>query len=445
MTTQPNIIIITPHDLGDYLGCYGSAAPSANIDGLASEGVTFQQHFSTGTVCSPSRGAINTGCYPHTNGLMGLVHRGWELDVDRCPHTAQLLAAQGYQTHLFGFQHEHYDPSRLGYQQAHSQGGRHVEDVADAAVTWLGSDAPKEKPFFIGMGFSEVHRLGLMPSGFKREVYEPADPAEVVVPPHLPDIPQIRADMADFYGAIRHMDKHVGRVLDALEQAGLKETTVVIFTSDHGASFIHSKATLYDGGAKVPWIMRWPGKLPAGHVVDSVSSHVDILPTLFDLLGIPAPDLIEGQSLAMLAKGETDQGREYVFAEKNYTNFYDPSRFCRTRTVKYISKGLRTNIFDFQIPEIELATTDFRRNMEVFSFYSARRCYEELYDLEADPGELHNLVDDPAWAETLAAMRQALINHLKETNDPFRRLRNELPMHETAYEAIREMRKAGGQ
>jgi len=431
-----NLIIITPHDLGDFLGCYGTPVPTPNIDGLARDGVIFQQHFSTGTVCSPSRGSITTGCYPHTHGLMGLVHRGWELDTQRCPPIAQQLARVGYHTHLFGFQHEHWDPHRLGYRELTLGPSRQVEAVSQDLVTWLREVARHKQPFFAAMGFSEVHRIGLRPSGFKREIYEPADPNEVLVPPWLPDIPAIRQDLANFYGAIKHMDRCMGDVLSALEESGLAENTLVVFTSDHGASFIHGKATLYDGGTKVPWLMRLPGVIPEGTQIDLVTSHVDILPTILELLGIPVPAHVQGQSMRDLLMGDMTEGRNYVFAEKNYTNYYDPSRMVRSRQFKYIRKGLRTCVFDFQIPEIELSPWDFRRTPEILSFYSAQRCTEELYDLAEDPGELHNLVNDPAYADILDKMRRILDQHLEVTDDPFRNIQNGLLMPETTYEAV---------
>ena len=443
---KPNIIIVTPHDLGDYLGCYGTPVPTPHIDSLARDGVLFENHFSCGTVCSPSRGGIITGCYPHTNGLMGLVHRGWELDVAKCPPIMQLLADDGYQTHLFGFQHEHYAPRRLGYEELH--GGRahstHVEDVVPLLTDWLRSGQGKEMPFFVGLGFSEVHRLGMNPSGFKRDVYEPADPSDVEVRPYLPDIPQIREDLADFYGAIKFMDKMIGELLGALDETGLADKTIVVFTSDHGAAFMHSKATLYDGGTKVPWIIRWPSGLPAARRIKGLSSHVDITPTLLDLVGIPIPAWMQGRSMAQVARGVGGAARELVFAEKNYTNYYDPSRMVRSHKLKYIRKGLQTCIFDFIIPEIELSTSDFRRTQQVWDHYSARRCTEELYDLERDPGELKNLADDPVYAQALGQMRQALDAHLDSTNDPFKDLRNDLPMHPTAYEELGAMRRGRG-
>jgi N-sulfoglucosamine sulfohydrolase len=437
---RPNVIIVTCHDLGDYLPCYGTPVAAPNLDAMAAQGVVFQNHFSTATVCSPSRGSIVTGCYPHTNGLMGLVHRGWELDVDRCPALPALLRQAGYETHLFGFQHEHWDPRRLGYDHIHQGSGLHCDEVVPLLTEWLRNKGEADQPFLAGVGFSETHRIRLMPSGFKRDAYEPADPSEVRVRPSMPDIPEIRQDLADFYGAIKLVDAMMGQLLDTLDDLGLSEDTLLVFTSDHGASFMHAKATLYDGGTKVACLMRWPGALRAGLRVSALTSHVDILPTLFDFLGLAVPAYVEGQSFAAAARGEPGPEREYAFSEKTYTNYYDPGRTVRSDSFRYIRKGLRTCIFDFIIPELELCTFDFRRMPEVFHYYSARRCTEELYDLRSDPGEIHNVADDPAYEAVLAELGAALDAHLEGTDDPFRRLRNDLLMPEETYEAIRKSR-----
>jgi arylsulfatase A-like enzyme len=439
----PNVVIITPHDLGDFVGCCGTPVATPHIDGLARAGVRFAQHFSTGTVCSPSRGSINTGCYPHTHGLMGLVHRGWSLDVERCPHLAGPLAQAGYETHLFGFQHEHPDPMRLGYAHVHGPAHCHAEQAADALIDWMAAPNSHKAPFFASVGFSEVHRMGLQPAHFRREVYEPARPEDVAVPAWLPDIPEVRADLADFYGAIKHLDMQVGRMLTALDRSVLAENTIVIFTSDHGASFIHGKATLYDGGTRVPWIMRWPAGLPAGLVVEQLSSHVDIVPTLFGLLEWPVPRRIQGRDQSALARGQSGLPSDLVFTEKNYTNYYDPGRMVRTQRFKYIRKGLRTCVYDFQIPEIELNPADFRRNAGVLGFYSAHRCYEELYDLAKDPGELHNVIEEPPYAPELARLRSALDGHMRHTHDPFMALNNGIELPAETYEEWR-MQRLGG-
>lgn len=152
------------------------------------------------------------------------------------------------------------------------------------------------------------------------------------------------------------------------------------------------------------------------------------------MLDLPIPEQVQGLDLSRAARNETGApSREWAYAEKNYTNYYDPSRMVRTKECKYIRKGLRTCIYDFQIPEIELSSWGFRQHHEVFSFYSAERCTEELYDLTSDPGEMTNVAGHPAYTETLDGMRDALDAHLAETADPFADLNNGLLMPARDY------------
>lgn len=451
MSERPNILIITCHDLGDYLGCYGTPVSTPNLDTLAQQGVIFRNHFAAASICSPSRGSLMTGCYPHTHGLMGLVPRGWEMDVDRCPALPTILQDAGYQTHLFGIQHEHWDPQRVGYAHVHPVASTCSDDVASVFADWLLRERQQGEPFLANVGLFEPHRFGLasqgynesllgtVPSHFRRDgVYESADPAQVEVRPYLPDIPEMRQDVAEFYGAVEFVDHHVGNMLQALHEAGLTENTLVLFVTDHGASFPHSKGTLYDSGTKVACMARWPGHLPGGESVTGLTSHVDILPTLLELLNLPVPDHCEGLSLADKLLGTEDAGRKYVYAEKNYTQYYDPARMIRSDSFKYIRKGLRTCIFDFVLTEIELSRANFRSNKAVFDFYSSRRTSEELYDLTRDPAEMSNLVDDPAYGNTLDELRVALDAHLEATDDPFRHLRNDLLMPANVYAAVKQ-------
>ena len=435
---RKNVVLITCHDLGDFLGCYGTPVDTPNLDRMAAEGVLFENHFSTGTVCSPSRGSLMTGCYPHTHGLMGLVHRGWELDADKCPPLPRLLADAGYETHLFGFQHEHWDPHRLGYQKSHQHGrGReHCELVTPLVTDWLEKRRDADGPFLASVGFWEVHRIMDSPSHFKRHTYRPADTQSVEVRPYMQDLPGVREDLADFYGSIRLADEMVGRIFDSLRKSGLDRDTVVIFTTDHGASFMHSKATVYDGGTKVALLMWAPGVLPSGRGVDGLTSHVDVLPTLMDFLGLPSPPGVQGVSMLHAALGRPGQVRDYVFSEKNVTNYYDPTRAIRSRSHKYIRKGLQTCIFDFLIPEIEALPVGFR-DKAVFDFYSSRRCREEFYDLRSDPGEMRNLMDRGEQANVLKEMKLALDHHLEESDDPFRNLRNDILLPEDVYAKVR--------
>jgi len=442
---KPNVLVFVPHDLGDFLPAYGVPVTAPNTERLAGEGVVCTNHFAVGTVCSPSRGGLMTGCYPHTTKFMGLVHRGWALDTENYPTIPMQMRAAGWQTCLFGGQHEHPDPKKLGYDHVELPGEKgeknYIENGVRDAVAWLRSEAAKEKPFYLSIGSGEVHRFGLKPSGWERDCYSYPDPADVAVPPWLPDTPEIRLELSQFYGAINHFDREVGKVLGALDETGLADNTIVIVTTDHGASFIHGKATVYDGGTKIACIWRWPQGLPSGRRCGALTSHVDFMSTLAELCGFETPEYQEGQSFAARLKGDGGGEREYVFAEKNYTNYYDPTRFARSKNYKYISKGLQTSIFDFQIPEMELSHHDFRSHRDVYEFYSNLRCREEFYDLQADPGELLNLIDDPAFSAELAKHRAALKDHLQKTDDPFRHLVNDLDMQADGYPMARPQRK----
>jgi arylsulfatase A-like enzyme len=440
---QPNIILITLHDMGDFLPCYGTATvPTPNIDRLAREGVVFVNHFAAASVCSPSRGTIMTGCYPHTNGLTGLVHRGWALDVDRCPTLPMLLRQAGYRTLLAGGQHEHHDVPRLGYEQwLGSDASPNAETVMPTMAAWLRSPEAQTRPFFAAVGTTETHRDGLNPSGWTRDVYPRIDPASVQVPPFLPDCPEVRGELAQFYGAIAHTDRCLGVLLEALDATGLASNTLLVFTTDHGLSIIHAKATLFDGGIKVACIMRWPAGLPAGRRCQALTSHVDMLPTLLEAAGLPAPDHVQGRSALDLIAGRRTDGCEHVFAEMDFTNYFVPTRVVRSRRMKYIRKGSRYGVFDYLIPEVELSRTDFRRVPAVYDFYDHRRAVEDLYDLARDPGELRNVIDDPAYAAELASLRAALDAHLEATDDPFRHFRNAIHMPADGYVRLDAARK----
>ena len=138
---QPNILLITCHDLGDYLGCYGTPVGTPNIDSLSRNGVQLCNHFSTAPICSPARGSILTGCYPHTNGLMGLVHRGWELNVGQCPTIPAVLRNNGWNTALFGFQHESIEPKTLGYDEVFAGKDTHCENVVPLFEKWKNNNS----------------------------------------------------------------------------------------------------------------------------------------------------------------------------------------------------------------------------------------------------------------------------------------------------------------
>ncbi len=436
MSRHPNILLIHTHDQGDYLGCYGHPIQSPNLDRLAQDGVRFNQHFCCGTVCSPSRGSLMTGCYPHTHGLMGLVQMGWSLNTDQCPTLAMMLRDAGYHTHLFGFQHEHHNPLQLGYDRADEGPTYWCEDVAPLVVDWLGQHCDDNQPFFASVGFIDTHRTRNM--DFVRDVYQQADPAKVLVRDDLPDLPIVREELSWLYGAVQHTDHCTGQILEALEQAGLTENTLVIFTTDHGASLMHAKGTLFDGGTKVAMIARWPKRIAANQVVEDLTSHVDVVPSLLQALGLPVGKHIQGRALPILSCQPDIPTRQYVYAENNFTDYYHPQRMVRNQRYKYICKQLNESFFDFLIPELRLSQTSFSRHPQMMRFYDCKRSREALYDLQKDAAELCNVANEPEYADALDTMRKRLDEQMAVTDDPFAQLGMTLPMPVDGYLDIRD-------
>ena len=407
---RPNVLLIAVHDLGTRLGCYGSEnVPSANLDRFAAEGVRFTRNFCTAPYCSPSRGGIISGQYPHVNGLMGLVNLGWDWRPEN--HTlAKLLGSAGYETHLFGFQHEATNDNieSLGFEHVSDRGLKHKCRIVAPMVEefFAGRGAgDATRPFYVRVGFDEVHR------SFKD--HTPEDPEKVVLPPWVEDSPGAREDFAEYDGAIRDMDAAVGRILAALDAAGLAEDTLVIFTTDHGSPFPRAKASLYDAGINTALMLRWPGGGVSGGVAhDQMLSNVDLFPTLLEICGVEVPGNIQGRSFLPLLRGEEYSPREFIFAGKN-TQATDVKRCLRTERYKYIrnyNPGPRLMLSG----DAESSLT--RRDMN--NDHVAPRPEVELYDLEADPLERDNLAGRPESGEIERDLAARLRGLQEETGDP---------------------------
>ncbi|TDO10016.1 arylsulfatase A-like enzyme [Mycobacterium sp. BK086] len=396
--SRDNLLIVHWHDLGRCLGAYGfPGVSSPRLDQLAAEGIVFTRSHATAPLCSPSRGSLFTGRYPHSNGLVGLAHHGFEYraGVRTLPH---ILHEHGWYSALFGMQHETSFPARLGYDEF-DVSNSYCEYVVERAQEWLTESAPIDShtPFLLTAGFFETHRP------YPRERYEPADTADVDVPDFLPDTPEVRGDLAEFYGSIAVADAAVGRLLDTLSDTGLDNDTWVVFLTDHGPAFPRAKSTLYDAGTGIATIIRPPRRLASTPLVyDQLFSGVDLLPTLLELLGITPGADIEGLSHAgnLLARqGNTIEVRDHVYTEKTYHDSYDPIRAIRTKKHSYIENYAHRPLLDLPL-DIEESPS----GQAVEPFINGPRPARELYDLEADPTESTNLLetDDTAEAEKIA-------------------------------------------
>ncbi len=404
-TQPPNILMISVHDLGTRLRCYGyESIQSPNLDRLAAEGARFEKNFCTSPYCSPSRGSMITGLYPHANGLMGLVNLGWQWRSENVT-IARALGSHGYETYLFGFQHEASDDrvEDLGFQHVSDRGIKQkCSNVAPQVMSFLKSRKVNPKPFYARVGFTEVHR--------SFNGYTPEDPSEVTLPGWMEDTPGAREDLAQYDGAIRHMDAAVGDILAELEAAGLSQNTLVVFTTDHGPPFPWAKSTLYDAGVNTALIARWPGGFNAGQVRNELISNVDLFPTLLEVAGTDVPKNIHGRSFLPLLQGGDYEPRSEIFTEKN-TNATDIKRSVRTDRYKFIRNYVPG-------PGILLADSEgslTRRDMG--NAHTAPRPEFELYDMIADPYEKENLAGLSEVTEIQADLAERLERIQKETDD----------------------------
>lgn len=407
MLTSPNVVLVITHDTGRHTGPYDRGVATPNLDHLAADGVVFERAFCAAPQCSPSRAALLTGQAPHTNGLVGLAHRGFRLHAESYRRTIpSLLANAGYQTHLFGLQHEDLDPRRLGYKQVvQPETSRHFRcrDVAPEVEAFL-ARKPAE-PFYVSIGFFETHRP-----------FDPTDGPldDVQVPPYLPHNPIVRRDVADLNAQIQLADAAVGRILAALDRAGLAENTVFVYTTDHGIAFPGAKGTLRDPGLEISLLARGPGGFAGGKRVAGLVSNLDLYPTILTLAGVEPPADSQGVSLLPLVKGSAASVRDVIYGELTYHTAYDPQRAIRTERYKYIrSFAERPESLPTHVDPSP--TKDFLRDQ---GYFQRPRAPEQLYDLVADPGEQRNLAADPATPEILRDLRRRLVRWMKETGDP---------------------------
>lgn len=394
---RPNFLLFVSddHSAADS-GVYGnSSVRTPSIDRLAREGMRFTRAFTSTAMCSASRATLFTGLYPVRHGAYpnhGTIHE----EVRTLP---QYLREVGYRVGLSG--KWHVSPrSQFPFERVKP---RDVEAFVTGASPWL-----------LVIATSDPHYPWTTPSTYI--------PAASQIPPQLVDTAETRRAMAAYYAEVTAMDAHLGRTLGLLQTHGLVKNTFVLYTSDHGSQFPFHKWTLYDGGIRVPFIVRWPGRVEAGSVSPALVHFVDVVPTLLELAGAAAPEGIDGHSLRGVLAGEGAGPHEYVFGIQTTRGILGaaasyPVRSVRTTRWKYI-RNLRPDA-TFSSPVTAMgkgywttwqkrAETDLRAASRVRAYQ--HRPFEELYDLESDPYELDNVATD----ERYAAVRSRLARRLDE-------------------------------
>ncbi|MBM3735040.1 MAG: arylsulfatase [Acidobacteria bacterium] len=392
---KPNVILILTDDQGWWdLGIHGNPhVETPVLDQLARDSVRFS-HFYASPVCAPTRASLMTGRHYLRTGIYNTRFGGDTMDPAEVT-LAEVLRGHGYRTALFGKWHlGHYSnvhPNQrgfdeyLGFPQGHieryfhpdqlNHNGRpveargHVSEVfTDSAVSFV--KANRARPFFLYLAFNVPHEPSFVDDSYTQRFLDKGVP--------LRD--------AKVYGMIRHCDEQIGRLLKTVDEAGLREDTIVIFLTDNGGVSRHfraglrgNKATAYEGGVRVPFFARWPGRFPAGAVVEAAAAHIDVLPTLCELTGAPLPERkLDGKSIARLMReGRGEPPHDFLY------HIWDRHR-----------PGMRSN----------------------WSIHGRRfkLVKNELFDLRADPGEKTDLA--AKHPEEAAALRREFERWLKEVN-----------------------------
>lgn len=407
MTHLRLIVSITCHDLGRHLGCYGIASvDSPNVDALARDGVRFDQAFCAAPQCSPSRAALATGRYPHTNGVMGLAHGGFGWDLHPSErHIASLLALHGYGTHLFGLQHVAPIPAGLGFDGIHGSGSG--AEVSEDFARWC-SSALTPQPTYVEINLFEPHRP------FDFGGVRPDDSRGVFVPGYLPETPESREEMAALQGAIKATDRSIGRILEAIDGSGAMDEALILLTADHGIAMPRAKCTLYDPGIEIAFIVRWlAGEARVGARSELIA-NVDALPTMLEAAGVPLPHNLQGRSLLPLIQGHSYEPRDAVYAEKTWHSYYDPMRALRTDRYKLIWNF--ESAFAVEVPADVQQGAIFRSSPRAYS--GDRTQALELYDLHEDPLEGNNLAAEPDCKDRVDELAGRLLRWMEDTDDP---------------------------
>ncbi len=435
---RPNIILMVADDHGkDALGCYGNPViQTPNLDALAETGTRFDRAFCTTASCSASRSVILSGLHNHANGHYGHQHTYHHFSsFDTVSSLPVLLEEQGYRTARIGKYHLAPE-SVYRFQRSYRVSARSPVEMADSSKAFI----EQEAPFFLYFCFSDPHRgggfaeelphqpdrFGNVPEGYPGVNEITYDPADVIVPPHLTDTPETRAEIAQYYQAISRLDQGVGRLMQHLKEAGKFDNTLIIYISDNGMAFPGAKTTLYEAGMQLPCLVKLPNQNNKG-VTDGMITWADLAPTVLDVAGAEGSDtLFHGRSFAPLLGGE-NWDRDEVYASHTFheVTMYYPMRVVREGRYKLImnlASGLEypfaSDLYASKTWQSLLkGNFDKLGDKPIAEFLHRPRF--ELYDLEKDPHETTNLADEAAYNEILTGLQRKVKSFQEQSGDPW--------------------------
>lgn len=424
-----NVVFFVADDHGaEAIGAYGNrVVKTPSLDQLASEGVRFTHAFATTASCSASRSVLLTGVHNHRNGQYGHEHEYHHFSAfPNVRSLPVLLAEAGYRT------------ARGGKFHVAPESVFRFHQVITLPTLEAFIRADPAKPFFVYYGTNEPHRP------FNHDAEDRVDPRTVTVPPWLPDIPEVRDELALYAASVRRVDKAFGTLVDTLKRTGTYDNTLIVYLSDNGAPFPGSKTNVYEPGIRLPLIVKTPGQARRGSVNAAMISWVDITPTILDFAGArPAPPAptepvapgrftnetpaIQGRSFLAIVEQEQPAGWDEVFASHTFheITMYYPMRLVRTRRHKLIWNiahplpyPFASDLFASKSWQGALARKLTSFGPRTMQAYTQRPAFE-LYDLERDPLESVNLAADPKHAHVLADLKARLKKFQERTGDPW--------------------------
>jgi len=425
---KPNILWITCEDMSPRLGCFGDKlARTPHLDKMASEGVRYTHVFSVSGVCAPSRAAIITGMYPTSFGAQHMRTMKRTASIARVTDPVALAipvyeAVPPPKVRCFPeyLRMNGYYCTNNSKQDYQFRAPVTAWDESSNTAHW--KNRKPGQPFFAVFNITITHESQIWQRADDTAI---TDPDDVTVPPYYPDSPVVRRDLARMYDNIALMDAEAGKLLKELAQAGLTDSTIVFFYSDHGDGTPRAKRWTYDSGLRVPMIIRFPGAAGSGETVNDLVSFIDFAPTVLSIAGIDIPDYMHGR--AFLGK-QKSAAPDYIFAARDRMDpAVDNVRAVRDKRYKYIRNYMPERPYVQFIPyrdQMALMQELFRYEEEgkldeiQQLWFRKTKPEEELYDLETDPYEINNLAADADYQDILAELRQAH-NQWKEKYDPY--------------------------
>ncbi|MFT4690939.1 MAG: sulfatase-like hydrolase/transferase [Verrucomicrobiia bacterium] len=416
---RPNILWITSEDNGHYIGCFGDpVARTPNVDWLARGGTRYRNCFSNAAVCAPARQTLITGMY--ATSLGGQHMRSTTKFPAGVHYFPKYLRDLGYHTS---------NNSKTDYNGSPGDGKRAMTaawDESGKKAHWRNRTAGK--PFFSVFNIGSSHESQLFPNKWKKRKLK-TDPAKVKLPAYLPDLPETRLDLARYYDCLESMDEQVGKILRELKDDGPAEDTIVFYFGDHGGSMPRGKSFTYDSGTRVPLVVHIPERWKAlraskpGGESDRLVSFVDFAPTILSLVKLDAPDYMQGRPF-LGYKGSQQRDFVHTFRGRRGER-YDIVRGVRSKRFLYLRNYtphlpvMQFNGYSFAIPGYSAwmnAWQDGRCSPEQAQWFEPKAS-EELYAVDDDPDNIHNLAANPPLAETLKAMRAENDRHLLAIRD----------------------------